>query len=113
MESVEIKRRHGGVTPEKPVKITDLSATTGDCDVKVANGSVIIWKGFGYTLDGKQFDKYEQQLEVIFYINTISISTNHYFSIHFRKWLSANMLSWKVTGDYKRSVSQFFNTRLI
>jgi len=64
MESVEIKRRHGGVTAEKPVKITDLSATTGDCDVKVANGSVIIWKGFGYTLDGKQFDKYEQQLEV-------------------------------------------------
>ena len=89
MESVEIKRRHGGVTPEKPVKITDLSATTGDCDVKVANGSVIIWKGFGYTLDGKQFDKYEQQLEVIFYIQHHLHKALITISIHFRKWLSA------------------------
>jgi FKBP-type peptidyl-prolyl cis-trans isomerase len=64
MESVEIKRRHGGVTPENPIKMTDLQEKTGDCDVKVANGSVIIWKGMGYTLDGKIFDKYEQQLEV-------------------------------------------------
>jgi len=64
MESIEIKRRYGGVTAENPIKITDLTPTTGDCDMKVANGSTIIWRGFGYTLDGRQFDKYEQQLNV-------------------------------------------------
>jgi len=64
MESVEIKRRSGSVTVEDPIKTTDLTPTTGDCDMKVANGSTIIWRGFGYTLDGRQFDKYEQQLNV-------------------------------------------------
>jgi len=65
-ESVEIKRRYGGVTAENPIKITDLTPTTGDCEapMKVVNGSTIIWRGFGYTLDGRQFDKYEQQLNV-------------------------------------------------
>jgi len=63
-ESVDIKRRQGGVTAENPVKITDLTPTTGDCDMKVANGSTIIWRGFGYTLDGRQFDEYEQQFQV-------------------------------------------------
>jgi len=64
MESVEIKRRSGAVTSENPIKVTDLQATTGNCEMKVANGSIIIWKGFGYTLDGRMFDQYEQQLEV-------------------------------------------------
>merc|ERR1712183_422572 len=43
MEIIEIKRRSSSVSVENPIRIDDVQ-TTGECDVRVVNGSTIIWK---------------------------------------------------------------------